>query len=73
MIDELIFGFHYGGCVSVLALSHRELAERIGSTQSAIARIEEGEAEPKFCILEKLAEAPNRDLHVHIRRPSRHE
>jgi len=44
VIDELIFGFHYGGCVSVLALSHRELAERIGSTQSAIARIEEGEA-----------------------------
>jgi UDP-N-acetylglucosamine 1-carboxyvinyltransferase len=48
-------------------LSQRELAERIGSTQSAIARMEKGEAEPKFGTLGKLAEALNRDLLVHVK------
>jgi transcriptional regulator with XRE-family HTH domain len=48
-------------------LSQRELAERIGSTQSAIARMEKGETEPKFCTLEKLAEALSRDLLIHVR------
>jgi transcriptional regulator with XRE-family HTH domain len=47
-------------------LSQRQLAERMGSTQSAIARMEKGETEPKFCTLEKLAEAVNRDFHVHV-------
>lgn len=41
-------------------LSQREFAERIGTTQSAVARMEKGEAEPKFCTLEKLAEALGR-------------
>jgi transcriptional regulator with XRE-family HTH domain len=50
-------------------LSQRELADRIGSTQSAIARMEKGEAEPKLCTLEKLANALNRDFHIHIRAP----
>jgi predicted transcriptional regulator len=48
-------------------LSQRELAEMIGTTQSAIARMEAGVAAPKFCTLEKLAEALNRDFHVHVR------
>lgn len=48
-------------------LSQRELGDRIGTTQSAIARMEKGEAQPKICTLEKLAEAFNRDLHIHVR------
>jgi transcriptional regulator with XRE-family HTH domain len=48
-------------------LSQRELAECMGSTQSAIARMERGETEPKLCTLEKLAEALNQDLLVHVR------
>jgi transcriptional regulator with XRE-family HTH domain len=48
-------------------LSQRELAERIGSTQSAVARMEKGEAEPKLRTLEKLTEALSRDLLVYVR------
>jgi transcriptional regulator with XRE-family HTH domain len=48
-------------------LSQRELAERIGSTQSAVARMERGDAEPRFCTLEKLAEALSQDLLVYVK------
>jgi ribosome-binding protein aMBF1 (putative translation factor) len=66
-IDESNFGFVLRELRQRAGLSQRELAERIGSTQSAIARMEKGEAEPKLCTLEKLAEALKRDLHVHVR------
>lgn len=66
-----IDGSHFGSVLRRLrqhaGLSQRELAERIGSTQSAIARMEKGDAEPKLCTLEKLAEALNRDLHIHVK------
>jgi ribosome-binding protein aMBF1 (putative translation factor) len=67
VIDESNFGFVLRELRQCAGLSQRELAERIGSTQSAIARMEKGEAEPKLCTLEKLAEALNRDLHVHVK------
>lgn len=38
-------------------LSQRELAERIGSTQPAIARLEAGGVMPSLGTLEKIAEA----------------
>lgn len=38
-------------------LSQRELAERIGSTQPAIARLEAGGVSPSLGTLEKIAEA----------------
>lgn len=38
-------------------LSQRELAERIGSTQPAIARLEAGGVTPSLGTLEKIAEA----------------
>lgn len=66
-IDEPNFGLALRRMRLHAGLSQRELAERIGSTQSAIARMEKGEAEPKFCTLEKLAEALSRDLLVHVR------
>ena len=47
-------------------MSQRELGERIGTTQSAIARLETGNAEPKISTLQKLAEAFDRDLHLYV-------
>jgi transcriptional regulator with XRE-family HTH domain len=67
VIDESSFGFALRELRQRAGLSQRELAERIGSTQSAIARMEKGEAEPRFRTLEKLAQALNQDLHVHVR------
>jgi transcriptional regulator with XRE-family HTH domain len=66
-IDESNFGLALRELRRRAGLSQRELAERIGSTQSAVARMEKGRAEPRLCTLEKLAEALNRDLHVHVR------
>jgi transcriptional regulator with XRE-family HTH domain len=48
-------------------MSQRELGERIGTTQSAIARLESGDAQPKIGTLQKLAEAFDRDLHLYVR------
>jgi UDP-N-acetylglucosamine 1-carboxyvinyltransferase len=48
-------------------LSQRQLAERVGSTQSAIARMEAGGSQPKLATLKKLAEALDRDLHLYVR------
>jgi DNA-binding XRE family transcriptional regulator len=48
------------------ALSQQELAERIGTTQSAVARLESGSAQPKLATLSKLAEALGENLHIHI-------
>ena len=38
-------------------LSQRELAERLGTTQSAIARLEAGNVSPSLPTLDKVAEA----------------
>lgn len=65
-IDVSNFGLALRAMRQRAGLSQRELAERMGSTQSAIARMEKGETEPKFCTLEKLAEALNRDFHVYV-------
>ena len=48
------------------ALSQQELAERIGTTQSAIARLESGSAQPKLATLSKLADALGQNLHIYI-------
>ncbi len=66
-IDEPNFGLALRRMRLNASLSQRELAERIGTTQSAIARMEKGEAEPKFCTLEKLAAALGQDLLVYVR------
>jgi transcriptional regulator with XRE-family HTH domain len=70
-VDESNFGLVLRELRRRAGFSQRELAERIGSTQSAVARMEKGEAEPRFCTLEKLAEALNRDLHVEVRAAER--
>ena len=67
MIEGSNFGFALRELRQEAGLSQRELAERIGSTQSAIARMEKGEAEPRVSTLEKLAEALNRELQLHVK------
>jgi predicted transcriptional regulator len=66
-IDESNFGLALRKMRLHADLSQRELAERIGSTQSAVARMEKGEVEPKLSTLKKLAEALRRDVVVHVR------
>lgn len=45
-------------------LSQRELAERVGTTQSAIARLEGGNISPSLPTLDKIAEALDVELSV---------
>jgi len=66
-IQATDFGPALRGMRQRAGLSQRELAERISSTQSAVARMEKGGMQPKFCTLEKLAEALNQDFLVHVR------
>ena len=48
-------------------MSQRELGAKLGTTQSAIARLESGDAVPKLGTLQKLAEAFDRDLHLYVK------
>lgn len=43
-------------------LSQRDLAERTGVAQPTIARIERGQADPRFATLNRLLQACGRDL-----------
>ena len=47
-------------------LSQRELAERVGTTQSAIARLEGGNISPSLPTLDRIAEAPQAELSVSL-------
>ena len=47
-------------------LSQRELAERVGTTQSAIARLEGGNISPSLPTLDKIAEALDAELSVSL-------
>ena len=50
-----------------LGLSQRELAELVGTTQSAIARLERGGRPPRIDTLLRIADALNCDLAVELR------
>jgi transcriptional regulator with XRE-family HTH domain len=65
-VDEPTFGRALREMRQSAGLSQRELAERMGTTQSAVARMEKGIAQPKFCTLEKLAEALQRDFCIFV-------
>ena len=49
-----------------IGLSQRELAELVGTTQSAIARLERGGRPPRIDTLLKIAEALDCDLMVEL-------
>jgi DNA-binding XRE family transcriptional regulator len=53
-------------------LSQRELADLVGTTQSAIARLESGGRPPRIDTLLRIADALECDLHVELvaREPS---
>ncbi|MBX2866578.1 helix-turn-helix domain-containing protein [Candidatus Kaiserbacteria bacterium] len=48
-------------------LSQKELAEKIGTRQSAISRLEGGEGNPSFKTLRKVAEALGAQVFVTLR------
>lgn len=50
-----------------MGLSQRELAERVGTTQSAIARLERGGRPPRIDTLLNIADALDCDLLVDLR------
>jgi predicted transcriptional regulator len=50
-----------------LGLSQRELAELVGTTQSAIARLERGGRPPRIDTLLRIADALDCDLSVELR------
>ncbi len=47
-----------------LSLSQKELATKIGTKQSAISRIESGNANPSLSFLKKIAESCNASLEI---------
>jgi HTH-type transcriptional regulator/antitoxin HipB len=51
-------------------LSQRELAERIGSTQPAIARLEAGGVTPNLATLDRIATAVGSALVIEFARPA---
>ncbi len=51
---------------AAIGLSQRELAERVGTTQSAIARLERGGRPPRIDTLLRIAEALQCDLIVEL-------
>lgn len=48
-------------------LTQKQLAQRIGTKQSAIARIESGSANPTISFLEKMTEAMNAKLIIQVK------
>ena len=48
-------------------LSQQQLAEKIGTKQSAIARLESGNVNPSIAFLEKIASAMGRTLSIQIK------
>lgn len=48
-------------------LSQKELARKIGTKQSAIARLESGNANPSIGFLEKMARAMNARLEIQVK------
>lgn len=48
-------------------LTQKQLAQKIGTKQSAIARLESGNANPSIAFLEKIARALDSKLQIYIR------
>ena len=64
MAGELVSWRH------ALGLSQTEVAARMGTSQSAVARLESGDADVRFSTLERYAAAVGAELHLHLREDS---
>jgi transcriptional regulator with XRE-family HTH domain len=53
-------------------LTQRELADRAGTSQAAVARIERGRQSPSLETLQRLVRACDLDLRFHLAPPDRH-
>lgn len=49
-----------------LGMSQKDLAEKVGTKQSAIARLESGAYNPSIKFLQKVAVATNSKLHIKL-------
>lgn len=50
-------------------ITQKDLAERVGTKQSVISRLESGRANPSVAFLKKLAQALNRHLEIRFIQP----
>lgn len=48
-------------------ITQRDLAEKIGSKQSNISRLESGNCNPSLDLLKKVAHALGKELHIELR------
>jgi transcriptional regulator with XRE-family HTH domain len=62
LIEQLVAGRRAAG------LSQTELAARMGTSQSAVARLERGEADTRLSTLERYAAALNQRVEWQLRR-----
>lgn len=62
--DEFALASAIIGARARAGLTQAELAERMGTSQSAIARLESGKSRPSVATLEKLAQATGSRLRV---------
>jgi ribosome-binding protein aMBF1 (putative translation factor) len=62
LVDALIRARAKGG------VTQAELARKIGTKQSAIARFESGNSNPTLAFVQKLSDALGLELHVSVRR-----
>ena len=53
-----------------LGLSQTEVAARMGTSQSAVARLESGDGDLRLSTLQRYAAAIDRDLQVRLSRPA---
>jgi transcriptional regulator with XRE-family HTH domain len=60
-------GFEVARLRMLRGLTQQELAERVGTHQSSISRLESGEREPSLSFLRRVVEALNGHLEVRIR------
>jgi transcriptional regulator with XRE-family HTH domain len=60
-------GFEVARLRMLRGLTQKELAERVGTHQSSISRLESGEREPSLSFLRRVVEALNGHLEVRIR------
>jgi transcriptional regulator with XRE-family HTH domain len=60
-------GFEVARLRMMRGLTQQELAERVGTHQSSISRLESGEREPSLSFLRRVVDALNGHLEVRIR------